>query len=58
MPSRERADEMLALDDALTRLTEMDGSRGKIVELRVFAGLRVEESAEVLGVSAITVMRD
>jgi RNA polymerase sigma factor (TIGR02999 family) len=57
-PSLERADEMLALDDALTRLTELDGRRGRIVELRVFAGLSVEESAEVLGVSPITVMRD
>ena len=54
----QRADEMLALDDALTRLIEMDGRRGRIVELRVFGGLSVDETAEVLGVSAVTVMRD
>lgn len=57
-PSLERPDEVLALDDALTRLTEMDVRRGRIVELRVFGGLNVEETAEVLGVSGVTVMRD
>ncbi len=54
----ERVEELIALDDALNRLIEMDGRRGKTVELRVFGGLSVEETAEVLGVSAVTVMRD
>jgi RNA polymerase sigma factor (TIGR02999 family) len=52
------AEELLALDEALNRLMEMDVRRGKIVELRVFGGLSVEETAELLGVSAVTVMRD
>jgi RNA polymerase sigma factor (TIGR02999 family) len=60
IPARasERAEDLLALDDALTRLIEMDGRRGKIVELRVFGGLSVEETAEALQVSPATVMRD
>jgi RNA polymerase sigma factor (TIGR02999 family) len=57
-PAADSAEELLALDEALTRLIEMDGRRGKLVELRVFGGLSVEETAEVLGVSSITVMRD
>src|SRR5262249_46911882 len=57
-PASDRAEELLALDEALTRLIEMDGRRGRIVELRVFGGLSVEETAEVLGVAPITVMRD
>jgi RNA polymerase sigma factor (TIGR02999 family) len=52
------ADQLLALDETLNRLVAMDARRGRIVELRVFGGLSVEETAEVLGVSAITVMRD
>jgi hypothetical protein len=57
-PGSERTEELLALDEALNRLVAMDGRRGKIVELRVFGGLSVEETSEVLGVSAVTVMRD
>jgi RNA polymerase sigma factor (TIGR02999 family) len=58
VPGSERAEDLLALDDALTKLIAMDGRRGKIVELRVFGGLTVEETAEILGVSPVTVMRD
>ena len=58
VPGSERAEDLLALDEALVRLIEMDGRRGKIVELRVFGGLSVEETAEVLGVAPVTVMRD
>jgi RNA polymerase sigma factor (TIGR02999 family) len=54
----ERAENLLALDEALGRLIAMDGRRGKIVELRVFGGLSVQETADVLQVSPITVMRD
>lgn len=58
VPGSDRAEELLALDSALTKLIEMDGRRGKIVELRVFGGLSVEETAEVLEVAPATVMRD
>ena len=57
-PASDRAEELLALDEALTRLVEMDGRRGRIVELRVFGGLSVEETAELLDISPVTVMRD
>ena len=48
---------LVALDDALERLAEIDPQKSKIVELRFFGGLSVEETAEVLGVSAPTVKR-
>ena len=48
----------MALDDALTTLTAMDSRQAQVVELRFFGGLSVEETAEVLEVSAETVMRD
>ena len=53
-----RCRELLALDDALTRLTELDGRKGMVIELRFFGGLSVEETADVLKVSPQTVMRD
>jgi RNA polymerase sigma factor (TIGR02999 family) len=49
---------LVALDDALTRLAKMDERKGKIVELRFFGGLDVKETAEVMKVSPDTVMRD
>jgi RNA polymerase sigma factor (TIGR02999 family) len=54
----ERGDELVALDEALQRLTAQDERKGRIVELRYFGGLSVEETAEVLSVSVATVMRD
>jgi RNA polymerase sigma factor (TIGR02999 family) len=55
----ERTDwEVLALNDALDRLFELDERQGRIVEMRFFAGLSVEEVAEVLGVSPATVKRE
>jgi len=48
---------LVALDDALNRLAELDPQKSKIVELRFFGGLSVEETAEVLNVSAPTVKR-
>jgi RNA polymerase sigma-70 factor (ECF subfamily) len=54
----ERAREFVALDEALERLARLDERKSKVVELRYFGGLSVEETAEVLQVSAITVMRD
>ncbi|MBI4907435.1 MAG: sigma-70 family RNA polymerase sigma factor [Acidobacteria bacterium] len=53
-----RAKEMIALDDALTALAEVQPRKARIVEMRFFAGLSVEETAAVLGVSPDTVMRD
>jgi RNA polymerase sigma factor (TIGR02999 family) len=50
--------DVLALDDALGRLEEMDPRRGRIVELRYFAGLPVAETAEALGISPATVQRE
>lgn len=53
----EKSAELLALDEALENLAKIDEMKAKIVELRYFGGLSVEETAEVLGVSAITVKR-
>jgi RNA polymerase sigma factor (TIGR02999 family) len=49
---------MVDLDDALTELARLDPQQGRIVELRFFGGLSIEEAAEVLGISAATVKRD
>jgi RNA polymerase sigma factor (TIGR02999 family) len=51
-------DQMLALDEALTRLAASDARQARVVELLFFGGLTEEEAAEVLGVSARTVKRD
>jgi RNA polymerase sigma factor (TIGR02999 family) len=53
----ERNTELLALDDALHALAEIDEQKSRVVELRFFAGLSIEETAEVLNVSAPTVKR-
>ena len=50
--------EVLALDEALTRLAVLDARKSAIAELRFFSGLSVEESARVLGVSVTTVERE
>jgi RNA polymerase sigma factor (TIGR02999 family) len=55
--SPERSAEMLALDEALNRLAAIDPLKGRIVELRHFGGLTVEETAEVLKISGVTVIR-
>lgn len=55
---RERAADVVKLDDALRGLEELDPRKARVVELRFFGGLSVEEIAEVLHVSAVTVMRD
>jgi RNA polymerase sigma factor (TIGR02999 family) len=52
------ANVLCALDDALESLTQIDPRRAKVIELRFFGGLSVEETAEVLQVSPQTVMRD
>ena len=53
-----RAEWLLALDDALARLTVMDERLARVVECRFFAGLSEDETAEALGVSVRTVARD
>ncbi len=52
------AEEIAALDEALTRLKEMDACQAKVVELRYFGGLSVPEVAEVLGISERTIKRE
>lgn len=55
---RQRSLDVLALDDALLDLARLDPQQSRIVELRFFGGLTIEETAEVLEVSASTVKRD
>lgn len=54
----QRSPDLVALDEALTSLAEIDPRRSRVVELRFFGGLSIEETAEVLKVSATTVERD
>jgi RNA polymerase sigma factor (TIGR02999 family) len=57
-PNSDRRAELIALDDAMTKLAELDPRRARVIELRVFGGLTVDETAEALGVSAQSVLRD
>ena len=54
----ERAGELVALDDALNALDQIDTRKSQIVELRFFGGLGIEEVAEILKVSPVTVTRE
>jgi RNA polymerase sigma factor (TIGR02999 family) len=54
----QRARELAALDEALDDLAKIDPRKSRVVELRYFGGLNLEEAAEVLGVSVMTVRRD
>lgn len=56
--SEQQADELLAVDDSLNQLAKIDPRQAKVVEMRFFGGLSIEEAAEVLGVSPKTVKRD
>lgn len=58
MAPEEVAAELVALDEALVRLAAIDERKSRIVEMRFFGGLSVEETAEALGISDKTVMRD
>jgi RNA polymerase sigma factor (TIGR02999 family) len=53
-----RSAELLAVDEALEKLTALDARKGRIVELRFFGGLSLEETAEVMGISSPTVQRE
>lgn len=54
----DRGSQLVALDDALEALARLDPRKAKVIEMRFFGGLSVEETAEVLRISADTVMRD
>src|SRR5258708_108296 len=54
----DRATDLVALDDAMNALARFDPRKVQVIEMRFFGGLSVEETAEVLKVSAVTVMRD
>ncbi|MEZ4417658.1 MAG: sigma-70 family RNA polymerase sigma factor [Gemmatimonadota bacterium] len=56
--ARERPADLLALDEALARLEELDPRQARVVECRFFAGMEVKETAEALGISPATVKRD
>ncbi len=56
--SGDRAADLVALDFALSALAQIDARKAQVVEMRFFGGLSVEETAEVLKISAVTVMRD
>ncbi len=56
--SPDNIDELLALDEALTRLKTFDERQSRIVEMRYFTGLTIEETAEVLAISPATVKRE
>jgi RNA polymerase sigma factor (TIGR02999 family) len=57
-PAHERGRDLLALDSSLDALEKLDPRKGKAIELRYFAGLSMDEIAQVLQVSAVTVRRD
>lgn len=54
----QRASDLIALDEALESLAKMDARKSRIVELRFFGGLGVDETAELLGIHRATVLRD
>jgi RNA polymerase sigma-70 factor (ECF subfamily) len=54
----ERGSDLIALDEALDKLAAIDARKSKVVELRFFGGLSVEETAEALHISPVTVMRE
>jgi RNA polymerase sigma-70 factor, ECF subfamily len=54
----EKLEDVIAIDEALERLATIDPRQSRLVELRFFAGLSVEEAAEVMGISSVTVKRE
>lgn len=56
--SEDRGEELMGLDQALTRLAALDARQARVVECRFFAGMNIEETAEALSVSPATVKRD
>jgi RNA polymerase sigma factor (TIGR02999 family) len=58
LPAPERSDDLLALDEALTRLAAKDQRKAKLVELRYFAGLTLDAAAAALGIAPAPADRD
>lgn len=58
VPGEQEDVNLVALDEALTRLAELDSQQSKIIELRYFGGLTIEETAEVLNLSPATIKRE
>lgn len=58
LAAKEKNVDLVALDEALNKLAEFDARQARIVELRYFSGLSIDETAEILGVSGATVRRD
>jgi RNA polymerase sigma factor (TIGR02999 family) len=58
LPTDDRSVDLIALDEALTRLAAMDEQQSRIVELKFFGGLNIDEIAEALHISPATVKRD
>ena len=56
--SKEKSIDLVALDEALNKLAKFDERQAKVVELRYFSGLSIDETAEVLNVSNVTIRRD
>src|SRR5690242_20467237 len=54
----EQSEEMLAVDEALARLAELDAQQARVVEMRYFGGMTVEETAEAMDISPRTVKRE
>ena len=57
LPTRLPPDDLVALDEALARLEQIDPVKGRLVTLRYFAGLTIEQAAEALGISRVTAHR-
>ena len=58
VPAQSRGIDLVGLDEALSKLSALDSQQGRLVELRFFGGLSIEEAAVVLGVSPATVKRE
>ncbi|MEM1269286.1 MAG: sigma-70 family RNA polymerase sigma factor [Bacteroidota bacterium] len=58
LAAQAKSEELIAIDDALSRLEKMDERMAKVVELRYFGGLNVEETAAAMGISTATVKRE
>jgi RNA polymerase sigma factor (TIGR02999 family) len=58
LTGKSKRHDLIELDEALTRLATFDRRKNQVVELRIFGGLKVQETAEVMSIAAITVKRD
>jgi RNA polymerase sigma-70 factor (ECF subfamily) len=58
VPAQKQEIDLVSLDDTLTRLAALDPQQGRVVELRFFGGLSIEETAVVMGISRATVKRE